>query len=239
MQDGRIRLFQSAALAPFPRETRFVSIRHTICGAILLQILKGWNLTTLNVLGAMLDPNGHWQNEDCGWPQWDRGQTQSDLWGSAYAARFLDTATRSKDIGASERALAEEALKRTLQYCRRCWDTNHWKLDGVPAEENIPYIFNELAPILIEYDAAFLREIREYIRKWLTPTGDFTDTYLKSCENTSAASLYARLAYGVYRAGASKAEWVPLLDRALHRPNDPINSADMAFLLDMTYLAVE
>lgn len=240
VQDGRIHLFQSGAPSPDPRyEKPYVSVRHTICAAILLQILKGWDLTSLSILGAMLDPNSHWQNEDHGWRQWDRGQTKSDLWGSAYAARFLDLAIRSTEIGSNERALAKCSLENTLKHVRRCWDSNRWKLEGVPEEENIPYIFNELAPILVEYDTAFLNEIRQHIKRWFSPTGDLTDLYLKTCTNTSAASLYARLAYGIYRAGGSKSAWVPLLNRALHRPKEAINSADMAFLLDMTYLATE
>ncbi len=238
MRDGRIHLFQSASPHPV-HAASFVSVRHTISAAILLQNVKGWDLTTRSILGAMLDRTSHWQNDDGGWTQWDKGETQSDLFGSAYAAHFLETAIRSDDIKSSERLLARHALMETLRYLRYCWDLDRWKLRGVCSEENVPYIFNEVSPILRAYDDPFLRDVRRHINSWLTPTGDLADWYIETCTGTSPASLCARLAYGIYRSGADKTEWVPLLDRAIHKPGDAINSADMAFLLDMTYFAAE
>lgn len=88
MSGGRIRVFQSADANMSPIRLRpLISYRHTMCAAVILHQRTGWGADVRNIVGAMLDEQGGWQNDDGGWAQCDVQFTASDLFSSSYAMR--------------------------------------------------------------------------------------------------------------------------------------------------------
>jgi hypothetical protein len=47
------------------------------------------------------------------------------------------------------------------------------------------------------------------------------------------------MSYALYRAGANVSSWEPLYRKAVSHLDDRLNSADLAFLLDLTYALEE
>jgi hypothetical protein len=237
--NNRIHISPPAARqTPPQRQPRMISYRHTICGALFLYYVQGCGPIVHNVIAAMLDKRNQWQNRDGGWAQCNQDYTGSDLWGSAYAARLLDKVVADEPTFSDlEHALAIDSLTQTLEYLKNCWQRNKWAYGGSPSEENAVLILIEIAPLLLLHDKQFLNDVVDHIHQWLDPSGDLSDNYLSICRDTSHASLYTRMSYAFCRSVKKTDLWVPLYHRASERIDEELNSADMAFLLDLTYLA--
>ena len=232
---GSIHLSQAAAPGMDPTsQPRIVTYRHTIRGAQILASLEGSSEVVQSVIGKMLVEKSKWQHEQGGWRQCDEGVVEPDLWGSSYATDLL-LAIVEKRLQCREesRARAEEALKRTIEYLRREWEEHRWAYGKLNSAQNAPLVFHEVARALHRYDPALERAVCDWITGWLTPEGTLSAAYLEQCKDISRASANARVGYALFLAGKPGREWEPLIVSALRDFGEGINSADVAFLIDM------
>jgi hypothetical protein len=264
-RDNRIHATSSMSARddPHHRQLSVISIRHTICAALLFRVaLPGGHSSSRSIIGSMTDPDNKWQNKDGGWAKGqdeDSGQARgyqdyraSDLWGSSYAAELLELSLIQEDLSTAAREQQTQALERTLRYLKDCWQRNHWKIRGSPAEENAVLMLTELAPVLSVRDRPFLEDVVRYCKDWMNPNGGLKDSYVKACAvhpDVTRAALYARMSYALYRAGEARDVWLPLYIEAVNEfqknseraPQEKsagrLSSADLSFLLDLSYAA--
>jgi hypothetical protein len=239
--DNRVHVLQSIGPnEPPTHEPRVISFRHTICGAWFLYSVQGWNPITREIIDSMLDVHNDWQNKDGGWALCDHENYRaSDLWASAYAAEILDKALSENVLPKAQQSLARDALTRTLHYFKDSWQNNRWALRKSQSEENAIYILVEIAPLLRTHDSLFLQEILRHIGTWLSPAGYLSHQYVSKLlvnPDLSASALYARMGYALYRAGEKAGVWEPLYREAVKTLDNRLNSADLAFLLDLTFV---
>jgi hypothetical protein len=235
LQDSVVRVSEGAlpGMAPADRPT-LVSYRHTVRAVQILLALGKERSAISRTLGQILDPSGGWQNSDGGWAQCDIAFTDSDLWASAYAAALLFDLTRNG--GFSSATSLPHSLAGTLAYLEAQWRQSKWAYGKLAAEQNAPQIFHEIARCL-QMRAPVLRdEIVAWFKQWLTPAGTLSTTYYGRCKDLAAASASVRLAYAFYLAGDGSHVWRPLYAAAVldFGQGNGANSADVAFLLDLT-----
>lgn len=237
--NNRIHVYQSATRHTPPHsQPHIISYRHTICGALILYHLKGSKSIVRNVIDAMIDERNHWQKTDGGWAQCDREHTASDLWGSAYALRLLsqvvaDPATFSEH----ERNSFSQAIARTLHYFTTCWEKKKWSYGGSTSPENSVLLLIEIAPILGEVDPAFLNSVLRSVREWLSLSGNLSESYRDACKEVSHAALNARMSYALCRSSQPVESWHSLYLQATENLDQNLNSADMSFLIELSYRA--
>lgn len=211
-----------------------ISYRHTMGGALILFCVEGISPTVRDILGAMIDEHGGWQNQDGGWAQCDREFTASDLWASAYAIRLLDMASESNELTEHERSLCVSALSRTLTYFNACWQKNGWAYGGATMQENAVLVLIEIAQILAKHDRKLLQIAVEKLMLWRTPLGLLNEQYLSIPNDCSILALYTRMSYALLRANEPQEIWIALYRHALGKLDQSISSADIARLLDLT-----
>jgi hypothetical protein len=241
--DNRVHVLQSVGPDEAPTgEPRVISFRHTICGAWFVYSVQGWNPITREIVDSMLDQHNDWQNKDGGWALCDHEHYRaSDLWASAYAAEMLDKALSEGVLAEAQQSLARDALTRTLQYFKETWQNNRWALRKSQSEENAVYTLVELAPFLRTHDRLFLQEIVRHVGTWLSPAGYLSHQYVSKLlvnPDLSSSALNARMSYALYRAGEKASVWEPLYRQAVKTLDERLNSADLAFLLDLTFVVV-
>lgn len=229
----RVRVYQAAVTdMPTTGQPQIISYRHTMGAALILRYADPRNSIVRDVLSAMIDLKGRWQNDDGGWAQCDKEVIGSDLWGSAYAARLLDAAIEDQGLIEQERQICVTALNRTISYFRTQWAERHWAYGGSKAEENAVLILIELAPLLAKHDRPFLGEVVAAFKAWLTPLGRLSDGYLDRLEmRDEMITAYARMGFAFRRA---EEEWIPLYAAAMEHLNERANAAELAFLIEMT-----
>ena len=239
--NSRVYVYQSATQQTPPHhQPQIISYRHTICGALLLHHVKGWIRIVRNVVDAMLDDRNDWQKADGGWAQCDREHTQSDLWGSAYALRLLQCVLDdSKTFSSAEHTLAFNAISRTIAYFRKCWEKNEWSYGKSLSEENAVILLIEIAPVLLRHDRQFLDTVVAHTKQWLSPSGDLSESYLATCKDIPRTVLYARMSYALCLGQQSTSLWLPLYYRSVENLTDDLNSADMSFLIALSYQCEE
>jgi hypothetical protein len=238
--DYRVHVSQSVGIGRPPRdEPRMVSFRHTMCGAWLLHSIQGWNPISREIVDSMIDVRNGWQNKDGGWALCDHEYTASDLWASAYAAQLLDKVLSDDVLAGGQRSLARDALASTLEYFKVSWHKKRWTLQASQSEENAVLMLADLGPLLLVHDRTFLQDVVSHIVTWLSPAGYLSDQYVSKLlvnRDLSTSVLYARMSYALYRAGENVSLWEPLYRKAIALLDDKLNSAELAFLLDLTYV---
>lgn len=237
-KDDRVNVAESVGTTSRPDgKTVLVSYRHTIGAALPFTDNKKWPPFAKSILGSMLDPKGCWQNNDGGWAQCDRRYTDSDLYCSAYAIRFLEAALREGEIGEAEKLLAASAVDRTVEFFASRWSRDRWRYGEAISEETAPYILIEIGPVLRTRAPRLLDDVLCFVKEqWLSPSGDLSEIYKNSCSHISVLGLYARVGYALWRSDTQRTDWKFLLDRAIQYRSGPANSAERAYLIEMTYL---
>jgi len=236
--NGRVRVFQSAENRMSPtRSASVISFRHTLAAALILISSGRWSRVVHNIVGAMLDEGGGWQNQDGGWAQCDRQYTESDIYASSYALRILFESLKRRDFDIEGQKVMETSLDRTLSYFEEVWSVDKWKYGDVSSEENAPYVLSLIAPVLLERRPLLARSVIAHMRSWMTQANTPSQLYLHQCANDSLLALCSRLAYAMYRAGAEKVMWHSLFEYGLEHLGETANSAEISFMLDLLYVA--
>jgi hypothetical protein len=239
MVRGSVRVAQTSGEVS-PTKRRFlISYRHTISACLMLVLIRGWSHKETAVLGEMLDPSGHWQNKDGGWAQCDKVHTKSDLWASAYAARFLHAAVNSQDLSGDQVRASAAALERTVTFFATSWRQHRWKYKDMTLEEVVTDMLIEVGAVLHALDQDLLREVLGHVNQWIGLGGGLTHSLVRKCEGVSQFALQARMAYALHQARRPRQEWLPVFDHVLRHRHEHANAAELAFMLDMTYLATE
>lgn len=262
-KDGRI-LTSSAGDDVDHRQFPIISIRHTICAALIFHVTSREGGLSTSIISHMTDPYNKWQNRDGGWAKTQDERTTrtstSDLWGSAYAAELLQLSLQQDGLLAAARTQQVHALQETIKYLRESWGRNRWGIrGGSPTEENAVLMLVQLAPLLATTDKPFFDVVVEQCKSWMNPNRGLKSDYIETCLNHPKAdinisALYTRMSYALYRAGEATEWWLPLYIKALiefdkirqelekqisRKPQDPLSSADLSFLVDLSYAAEE
>jgi hypothetical protein len=233
---NQILVAQSVSREMMPYENPvLVSCRHTMCGALLLQRDQPQNRITRSVLNLMLDKRNGWQNPDGGWAHSNHGVTSSDLWGSAYALSLLDAAFTGEFLGEDVQELVREAIERTLSYLEAEWKENRWQYGKATFQENVVLVAVEIAPLLARWRPTLHRAVSEQLLEWLGPGGDIAETYFATVPDVPRVRLCSRMAYALFRAGVEKQAWLPLFEAIGESNLDPLISAELAFVLDLSF----
>ncbi len=219
-----------------PVARTMVSYRHSMCGALFLYQQIGWNQISRKVVDMMIDPQNPWQNTDGGWAHRDTDGNESDLWGSAYALRLLECVLQSEDsFFESERKCAEDAFTSTQGYLRSAWRTEKWRYGRARSEENAVNLFIDVAKVLGRHDSSLQHDVITWLHSCLSPSGDLSEQYLVAFRNSDIDSprLSARMAYALFRVG--EPNWTKLFETVISSRGESLNSAEMAFMIDLTY----
>ena len=250
-QDNKVLVAQASVpnMSPMDPTARIVSYRHTMAGALILQEYGKWNRTTRAVIDAMLDPKNAWGTENAwgtpsgGWFAAE-GAKDVDLWASAYAAKLLVRVVSCPGpagFSPRERSEAERKLDATLSFLNCEWTKKQWAYGKLKSEESAVVMFIEVFPVLCKRDPRLLDLCLSHFRKeWLTPTGNLSDEYLKRLKNDPVLGkqLLVRMAYAFYLAGDARI-WRGMFDSASRGNLDGLQSAELAFLLDMSWEMTE
>ena len=209
------------------------NFRHTMCGALLLLEQIGWNDTTRQVLGEMLDTDAEWQDPFGGWRGVSSRQT-TDLFASLYAIRLLDATAMSPDPIREVALPGSAALERSLDYLESYWISSSWKFGELSAEETFPQAFIEICDVLRRRRPALYHEVVAGVLAQLNFTGGLSVAYKDKMDPmVSAERHHARLAYATFLAGQPDAIWGNLTSYALSGDLDRMYAAELAFMLDI------
>lgn len=236
LKNNRVYELRFLETHPTKRSTRIISYRHTICAVLIVRSIRGWTEQVRSVVDAMIDPRNEWQKADGGWAKCEGNDEQSDLWSSAYALRMLFEVIEDRDsFNTSTVELAESSIRKTIAFFKQDWEKNRWRFGEVVSEVNSVQIFIDIVVPLKRYEPGLLNEVVSTFRNWKSPEGNLSQSYLKTCGPTeSGASLYARFAYALHLAGAPRDEWSHFMHESFRRYDEYLNSADVAFLLDLS-----
>lgn len=238
--DGVKRLFANGLVPgdedndPIPPRTRYVSYRHSLCGALILFELIGRNAITDRVLGGMLDWESPWRAKDHGWGYSDSHPGQSDLYTSLYAIELLKQVHVSPYVEADLADAASEPLETTLDYLERAWEADRWAYGNLKSEESFPLVFAEVAEILQAHRPNLFNEVADEILLHRHPVGGMRASYRGRVRpKVSDESCLARLAYAAYLACLSTNVWTGFASLALRGDLRTLTSAELAWLLDL------
>ena len=239
-RDNEVSVAQAAVpnMSPMAPTARIVSYRHTMAGALILQEYEKWNRTTRAVIDAMLD--NAWGTASGGWFAAE-GAQDADLWASAYASNLLVRVVSCPgraEFSPPERLKAERKLDDTLSFLNCEWTTKKWAYGGLEPEESAVVMFIEVFPVLCKRDPRLLDLCLNHFRQWLTPAHNLSDSYLGPLKAKGSPvlgeQLLVRMAYAFYLAGDA-CIWRGMFDSASRGNLDGLHSAELAFLLDMSF----
>jgi len=213
---------------------RFVSFRHSICGALILFEQAGWKGVTDGVLARMLDRGSPWRAPDGGWTHSDARPTQSDLYSGLYAIQLLDAARMCADVSAELSEAVMRPLEESLAYLAHAWETDGWSYGRLTSQESFPLSFAEVSTVLWERRPALFAAVADELLLYRNPVGDLQEEYRTYVDPTvSIESCRARLAYSTYLALHPRTVWGGFAQRALAGNIDTLNSVEIAWLLDL------
>lgn len=219
---------------PIPPRRRYVSYRHSICGALILFEMTGRNPITDGVLSKMLDWQSPWRASDRGWAHGDAQPGQSDLYTSLYAIELLSDVHFSAEVDADLDEVAMDALETSLDYLDNAWEANGWGYGELKAEETFPLAFAEVADILQKHRPELFKKVSAEILLHRNPVGGMRASYRERVKQTvSDQSCLARLAYAAYLAGHASSVWRGFARLALDGELQRLTSAEIAWLLDL------
>lgn len=164
--------------------------RHTIKGADLLLTMREGQPTVQNIVCRIMDHRASMQNSDGGWAQWSDMLTDSDLWASSYAARFLHRYIQSGwlhelmgEVTAHQRNL-ENRLDVTLRWLEDQWRADKWTYGKkLPWVSSAPLVYAEIVSCLKERSDPFLLEPVHAFMELLDASG-----YVRPTKSGLAAS---------------------------------------------------
>lgn len=237
MINNRILVAQSAVPdMPPDRDPVLISYRHSMAGALILNSLDGWNPITHAVVDAMLDPKNDWQKSNGGWRQVSDAINTEDLWASAYAAKLMSYCV-GPDLPFSkiERGRAQELLNLTLSFLEKQWNETHWAFGKLIAEEASVPLYIDLAEVLKLWRPDLVKQCLAQFESWLSQRGDLSDSFKEKLHDVPDEQLYARMAYAFYTSDKSRNIWKVLFERLAQGDFTKLNSADLAFALDMSF----
>lgn len=238
---GAIHVAQAAIPGMSPVSSpREVSYRHTLRALQILAALDVELGCLSSGIARVLDREQSWQNPDGGWSVSESSGGTSDLFASVYAAGLI-LGLRQRGFR-TQSGLLDDVLAKTIGYIEGRWLESKWSDGGkgphgwrVSAEQNAPQVFCEVHEALTICGSRVPMEFRDWLGNQVV-AGALVQTYIEKCGSLSLASVYARAAYALHRCGCAIGDWFPLYVHALTEFTDSNpNSADVAFLLDMTY----
>ena len=240
--DGLIPLYTSAPeSSPTSREQKW-NLRHSMAGAHLLAVGNPGNDITRSVVDQMLDTRNSWQGNTGGWWQTSDRKGKPDLWASVYALKLLYFIIHEKQDSFRDQApLVEDIINQTLLFLESEWEKNLWGVSGrLLAEENLMTMFIDLAPILLHYSPSLGAKCINSMKKWLSPGGDLSKSYLATLETQSTPmypkQAYARMAYAFYLSQDRFVDWKPWFEKVARASCDRLFSSESAFLLDLSFV---
>jgi hypothetical protein len=220
---------------PIPNQrSRFISYRHSICGALLLLEQVGWNKISEGILAKMLDRGSGWRAKDRGWAHSDALPGESDLYSSLYAIQLLERVHRSIDTHPDLADAVVRPLETTLDYLEETWERTGWAYGRLTSEESFPLAFAEVAEVLRERRPALFERVRDELLLYRNPVGTLEHEYRRRADQrVSEQSHLARFAYATFLALEPGSVWRGFGQRALAGELAGLTSAELAWLLDL------
>jgi hypothetical protein len=236
-RENVVRVSQGASPGMHPTDQpTVVSYRHTMRTVQILLELGEKPSALAVTLGQILDEQDVWQLPEGGWAQCDSLCSGADLWASAYAAALLFLLSHQDWLEGEAQAVAVERLRETVGYLDREWSASRWAYGGVSSEQNAPVVFHEVAACLQGIGSPLRGQVMSWLKEYLTPAGTLSNAYFSQCQDLAAASGGARVAYALYLGGEPPSVWRLPYEAAIAAfgAGHGVNSADIAFLLDLT-----